>query len=348
MTTQPVNSDSDGIESPGWFDWSYTGVNFELAGNGGNECQSFLSVRQRIFESLVTTVVSGILMVIALRHLTLPNIQVKSDKDYCGKRILLVVMCLTFGIELGFKFATRQMIYILNPCHLATMMQIFCLAAPPSKLVTAVFRIHLHMLSGAPIAIIFPVINTRLLPFEIEVYYIQHILMLVIPIYLILKGGVYTPEPLQDLSWAVVSVGNMYIYHFITLQYLAYVSKVNLNNMLCPAISDPFYGPYYRICALVHQTLALPLLAKVMYWICKKVSPHTVHSLEETKVIDLFHGNKTKSSGGIQEVDHDQTNVLSETETLTTGKLRNGAGDKQNGIVREHARQPSNGHIKSY
>ena len=40
--------------------------------------------------------------------------------------------------------------------------QIYILAAPPGKLVTAMFRIHLHMLTGAPIAILFPVINTRL------------------------------------------------------------------------------------------------------------------------------------------------------------------------------------------
>ncbi|RUS91075.1 hypothetical protein EGW08_001203 [Elysia chlorotica] len=186
-----------------------------------------------------------------------------------GKRILLLLMCLTFGIELGFKFATRQMIWIGNPCHLATMMQIFILSAPPSRIVTAAFRLHMHMLTGAPIAILFPVINTRLLPFETGVYFLQHILMLIIPFYCLYVGDPFIPEKLGDFSWAMTSFGLLFLYHFIPLQFLAYVSQVNLNNMLCPAVSDPFRGKFYRLFAIGHQFVLIPTLGKVFVLLAK-------------------------------------------------------------------------------
>lgn len=170
-------------------DWAYAGVNHTLAGNGGPECANFLSLPRRLFETIFVVCWATLLMVWSYRRIQVPAVPKVVRQDRGGKRALLVFMCMIFGMEVGFKFSSKTVIYILNPCHVITLLQIFMLAAPPtSKLLTVLFRIHIHSMNGPLLAILFPVLNTRMLVMEKETYWIQHLLMLVIPFYLLRTG----------------------------------------------------------------------------------------------------------------------------------------------------------------
>ncbi|NWZ72280.1 TM164 protein, partial [Acrocephalus arundinaceus] len=264
-------------------DWMYGGVDPSFAGNGGPECAAFLSGQQRLLESLVFLSVGTVEILVSLWKLRqqhareLENLlqQPQAKQESLGKNVLLVLLCLIFGLEVGFKFATRTVIYLLNPCHVVTMMQVrlnllpSCHPAglPRSRGTHFLFwllasclafggrRVFLHQCHACSI---------------IEREILQ---VLKKKIYIFCNKGIYTPEPLCNFWWALLSTGFMFVYHFSILQILGLVTEVNLNNMLCPAISDPFYGPWYRIWASGHQTLMTMTHGKLIILLFHSAGP---------------------------------------------------------------------------
>lgn len=245
----------------------YGGVDVKLAGNGGAECRDFLTTSRKVTETLVLGGVGIAYIVWGLCRIYLPPSQRYSCRErYEGRNVMMLLMTLIFGAQVTFKLATKQVIFLLNPCHVITALQIVLLMMPPSNLVTALFRIHIYFLNGAVLALLFPVTNTLLLPFEAELYWIQHAMMLIAPFHMMRLKGAYTVERLGDFSWSIMSTGIQCLYSFVGLQAIALLTTMNLNGMLCPNISDPFHGPWYRVATFVHQSLFITACSKLYCW----------------------------------------------------------------------------------
>ena len=122
-------------------EWTYAGINFSAkptepwADDGGLECAAHSSLRQRLFETVLSLVIASWEIYYAINHAEnqLGHKSTSFPREYARerqgrpsvlRRIVLVCYALLWGIEIGFKLASRQLIYILNPCHVVTFIQV--------------------------------------------------------------------------------------------------------------------------------------------------------------------------------------------------------------------------------
>ncbi|CAD7012205.1 transmembrane protein 164 [Ceratitis capitata] len=252
--------------------WAIAGVNDDIPRTAGPECVNYMTNRRRWTESIILSSIFIYLIYRAAKRMNpivLPTAK-EINKPHSAIRLMLIIMMtLIFGIELGFKFANRNMIYVLNPCHIQTVVQIYLLAAKPSKTTIALFRIQMNNLNGPFLAFLFPEVECRTLYFEQATYWIQHALLYIIPVYL-LKTGAYQMEDINDYNWTTIGTATMLLYHFAFLSTISMYIGINLSHMLCAAQSDPFQGQNYRIAATIHEIFLCPILNKVTVLLCCK------------------------------------------------------------------------------
>lgn|ERR1711953_153350 len=248
----------------------YGGIDFSVPGEGGPACTHFLSPHRRLTESLLFGLLGLLVTVQAWRRVRLEgnnnqeSVGRGGESHHPGARqSLLVVLAVTFGLEVGFKLSTGQVLWLLNPCHVLTVVQLYLLASPSpaTRLNNALFRLHVYWLTGPLLAILFPVTFTRHIAGEVLTYWVHHLLLLLVPGYL-LTTGQFSVEQSSDRAWPALALSVFSSYHWLLLQPIGLLTEVNLNNMLCPAASDPFHNTNYRIIAMSYFVLIMPLVGK--------------------------------------------------------------------------------------
>lgn len=104
-------------------EWVLGGVNTSST-SGGPVCRNFMADTWRLKESYLAVALALALVIWGFANLTFPKSNKYVYKYQSGKIFLLVFFSIAFGIELGFKFATKTVIYLFNPCHVMTVMQV--------------------------------------------------------------------------------------------------------------------------------------------------------------------------------------------------------------------------------
>ncbi|KRX17762.1 Twinkle protein, mitochondrial [Trichinella nelsoni] len=242
------------------------GVNFSDPSSGGDECFHYLTVYQRLVETVLVLPVA-ILQLCYIwpkaRSMEVPHAPNFRAYNNCKKlgSFLLFILILVFAVEVSYKVRTGSLIFLLNPCHVATMLEIllFCENLLPPNVARLVFALAMYFLPGATLALLFPVVTSRKLPGEVCIYWIQHLTIVLCPVYLLSLGGIYSAESFYNFNIYVLCHALMTLYSFGPLQLISMLTNVNLNNVLCPASSDPFQGYYYRLAAIAHHSLFLIL-----------------------------------------------------------------------------------------
>eukprot|EP00731_Ephydatia_muelleri_P034488 Em0062g11a len=104
----------------------YGGIQPNIPGNGGPDCVAFLSKGQLLFETLLGTTLVVLFSLCGAKTYTLPAKVTTAGKDPLLKKVLLVVLSVVFAIEI-------------------------------------VYKVLVHYIYGAAIALLFPETDSRLL-----------------------------------------------------------------------------------------------------------------------------------------------------------------------------------------
>lgn len=103
--------------------WAYDGVNASVPRNTGPECANYLSTQRHWIEGVCAITACLLALRWSYRRAApLPDVQYPDRPMPFTKKLLLLCIVFTLGLELGFKLAARSVIYILNPCHITTVM----------------------------------------------------------------------------------------------------------------------------------------------------------------------------------------------------------------------------------
>ena len=208
---------------------------------GGEECAAYVPIHMHIIE---TTAWLTILLMSGL-YLDVPGsiIRLKSKARELLKRsptsplqrileiAVAILLFSMFAMLVIIKFNDKAMINLTQPCHLLLILQgIALLSTGPEGSVITIFI--LPPLAGVLTAMVIPAVD-GLSSIEIINFWVQHVLLGVLPIYLLCRQQ-FTVSRLCSIHLFAIGLWIFAMFHFTFYEVVCVSFNVNPQFMLCP------------------------------------------------------------------------------------------------------------------
>ncbi|KAF9107584.1 hypothetical protein BGX29_005943 [Mortierella sp. GBA35] len=172
---------------------------------------------------------------------------------------VMVILTTSLLITVYQKWARGGLLYLLQPCHMSAMLLISILAGPKEKKWPhLLLNIYFHIMWGTMLALLSPDLRDYDLYFEVENFFIEHLLLLFAPVYMIWSNR-YVIWPFS-MDVALMSFSLFALYHSAILSTMALIKGQNLNYLLMPPPGPlQAFGKWYRpvmymFCVLLTMT----------------------------------------------------------------------------------------------
>lgn len=164
------------------------------------------------------------------------------------EKVIRTILTINLAAQVMYKTyrGWKVLTYMLQPCHAESALLLYVMYTSNHKMATRVFQISLHYMFFTTLAIAVPDLASLQLPFEQVNFWVQHYILVVVPIYLIAVRR-FELSP----SWGLTSlaIGFGMFFHFYVQAPAALLSGVNVNYMLWPPPGVPpiIANAHYRI-----------------------------------------------------------------------------------------------------
>jgi hypothetical protein len=210
---------------------------------GGAECAKYISFIDNIGESIMWLVITAIVAIWGNAPGVLSFIFTEAKKEIAVRlpyrstfqmifdRILGSLMFTIWLFLIFYKWNTKSLNQLLQPCHIILLFQAMALSSDgPWAVMLSLFQ--LPLLSHT-LALVVPDTTGLDQPLERDLYWYQHYLTAIVPLYLLMRHSYLVLDFHNKYSW-VANCCVVVVVHFGFYSFFDFIFSVNVQFMLCP------------------------------------------------------------------------------------------------------------------